>query len=98
MEFRRVLFRSEAERGQSLARVIFGVRELWNAEVLDAGDVLALVDAGIEVDVVPARRTGRGKVDHHVALRVEPAGVPEIAVVVDQVVDIRRLGPADALE
>src|SRR5439155_23703315 len=51
-----------------------------------------------EIDEMPARRAGRFDRDLDIALAVEGAGIADIAVVVDESVDVGGLGPADALQ
>ena len=85
------------EPGQVFARMILRIRELWNAEIVRAR-LGALVDTRVEIDEVPARRAGRFQENLHIAPTVEGAGIADITVVVDDVIDVRCLGPADALE
>src|SRR5215467_4604750 len=85
------------ERRIVLARVVVVPGELRDAEVVRAR-LLALVDAGIEIDEVPAGLAGRLHDHLDVALAVEAAGVADIGVVVDHMHDVGSLGPARALE
>src|SRR5690606_34175748 len=61
-------------------------------------DDLALVDGRVEPDEVHALAPRRLEEDRHVALAVEAAAVAHVAVVEQQRVDVRGLGPADALD
>src|SRR5205807_7313265 len=83
--------------GQILARMVLRIGQLGNAEVVRPR-LSTLVDAGVEIDEMPTRRAGRLDRDLDIALAVEGAGIADIAVVVDQMVDVGGLGPADALE
>src|SRR5262249_36935230 len=56
------------------------------------------VDRRIEVYEMPAGVARRVERDPDIPLAVEGAGVADIAVVVDDGVDVRRLGPADPLQ
>src|ERR1700730_17494882 len=73
------------------------VGQLRDAEVVRPR-LGALVDAGVEIDEMPTRRAGRLDRDLDIALAVEGAAIADIAVVVDQSVDVGGLGPADALQ
>jgi hypothetical protein len=56
------------------------------------------VDRGIQVDEMPAGIARCLQRDRDIALAVEGAGVADLAVVVDDSVDVRGLGPADTLQ
>src|SRR5258705_11040757 len=87
----------EAEARQVLAGMVIRIGELWNLEIQRAR-FLALVDRGIEIDEMPAGLAGRLEEDLDVALAVERAGIADVAVVVDDRVDVGGLGPAHALQ
>src|SRR5262245_65202344 len=71
--------------------------ELRDAEIVRPR-LLALVDARIEIDEVPAGLAGRLHDHLDVALAVEAAGIADIGVVVDDMHDVGGLGPARALQ
>src|SRR5215470_3092325 len=85
------------ERRIVLARVVVVPGELRDAEVVRAR-LLALVDAGVEIDEVPAGLAGCLHDHLDVALAVEAASVADIGVVVDHMHDVGSLGPARALQ
>src|SRR5262245_62604196 len=87
----------EAECRIVLARMIVVPGELRDAEIVRPR-LLALVDAGIEIDEVPAGLAGRLHDHLDVALAVEAAGIADIGVVVDDMHDVGGLGPARALQ
>src|SRR6266702_2444432 len=87
----------EAERRVVLSRMVVVPGELRDAEIVRPR-LLALVDAGIEIDEVPPGLAGRLHDHLDVALTVEAAGVADIGVVVDHVHDVGGLGPAGALQ
>src|SRR4029450_7862905 len=87
----------EAERRVVLAGVVVVPGELWDAEIVRPR-FLALVDAGIEIDEVPAGLAARLHDHLDVALAVEAAGIADIGVVVDHVHDVGGLGPARTLQ
>src|SRR5262245_61832241 len=87
----------EAERRIVLAGMVVVPGELRDAEIVRPR-LLALVDAGIEIDEVPAGLAGRLHDHFDVALAVEAAGIADIGVVVDHVHDVGSLGPARALQ
>src|SRR5215470_13909465 len=89
--------KDEAERGIVLARMVVVPSELRDAEIVRPC-LLALVNAGIEIDEVPAGLAGRLHDHLDVALAVEAAGVADIGVIVDHVHDVGGLGPARALQ
>src|SRR5438128_9358908 len=72
----------EAESRQVFARMVFGKGELRDAEVVRPR-LLALVNARIEIDEMPARIAGSLHDQLDIALAVEGAGIADIAVVVD---------------
>src|SRR5262249_22028269 len=78
-------------------RMIVVPGELRNAEIVRPR-LLAFVDAGIEIDEVPAGLAGRLHDHLDVALAVEAAAVADIGVVVDDMHDVGGLGPARALQ
>src|SRR6266478_1116568 len=88
---------SEVEGGQILARVVVREGELRDAEIVRPR-LGAFVDAGVEIDIVHAGRAGCPHDDLDIALAVEGANIAGVAVVVDDVVEVGSLGPADALE
>src|SRR5438045_94214 len=85
------------EGGQILARMVLCIGQLRDAEVVRSR-LGALVDAGVEIDKMPARRTRRLDRDLEIALAIEGAGVTDIGVVVDESVDVGGLDPADPLQ
>src|SRR5882724_3301505 len=87
----------EAEGRIILARMVVVIGELRNAEIIRAR-LGALVDAGIKIDEVPAGFAARIHDHFDVALAVEAAGIADIGIVVDDMQDVGRLGPARALE
>src|SRR5262245_43758381 len=87
----------EAERRIVLAGVIVVPGELRDTEIVRPR-FLALVDARIEIDEVPAGLAGRLHDHLDVALAVEAAGIADIGVVVDHVHDVGGLGPTRALQ
>src|SRR6266566_3714482 len=89
--------KSEVEGGQILARMVVRERELRDAEIVRPC-LGAFVDAGVEIDVVHAGRAGGPHDDLDIALAVEGADIAGVAVVVDDVVEVGGLGPADAFE
>src|SRR5260370_12294485 len=88
---------SEVEGGQILARVVVREGELRDAEIVWPR-LGAFVDAGVEIDVVHAGRAGCPHDDRNIALAVEGANIAGVVVVVDDVVEVGGLGPADAFE
>src|SRR5260370_25597754 len=87
----------EAEARQVLAWVVGRVSKLWDQKV-PRPLLFAAVDRGIEIDEMPAEIARRLQRDLDIALAVEGAGVADIAVVVNDSVDIRGLGPAGAFQ
>src|SRR5215471_388408 len=87
----------EAEVRQVLAGVVRHVGQLRDHEV-SRPLLFTTVDRGIEVNEVPAGVAGRLQRDLDIALAVERADVADIAVVVDDSVNIRGLGPADTFQ
>src|SRR5580692_12029978 len=71
----------EVERRQILAGVVLVIGELRDEEV-PRPRLHALVDAGIEIDVVPARRAGCLDDDFDIALAVERADITGVVVVI----------------
>src|SRR5262245_2524516 len=57
-----------------------------------------LVDAGIQVDQVDARRAGGGEIDRDITPAVEAARVSHVRVVIRRDIDVVVLGPPDALQ
>src|SRR6516225_6972971 len=86
-----------AKRRQILARMVGGIGQLRDTEVVRPR-LAALVDAGIEVDEMPAGLAGGLHDQLNIALAVEGAGVADVAVIVDHVHDVGGLAPADPLE
>src|SRR5690242_11210023 len=60
--------------------------------------LVTAVDSGVKIDEMPTRIAGRLQWDFDIALAVESAGVPDIAVVIDDSVNISCLGPAYTLQ
>ena len=85
------------KRRQILAVMICGVGQLRNAEIVWPV-FLALVDGGIDIDEMPAGRARAIEKHLDVSLAVNAAGVADVVVVIDDGVDVGRLGPADALQ
>src|SRR5215470_6514656 len=80
-------FESEVEGRQVLARMVVREGELRDAEIV--GPRLgALVDAGVEIDVVHAGRPGCTHDDLDIALAVEGADIAGVIVVVNDVVEV----------
>src|SRR6516164_5264488 len=90
-------FEGEVERGQILARMVLRIGELRDAEIVRPR-LGSFVDAGIKVDEMPAGLAGSLHDQFHIALAVEGAGIADIIVVIDHVIDVGGLGPAYALE
>jgi len=89
--------KGEAEAWQILTGMIGRVSELRDEKV-PWPLLLAAVDRRIKVDEVPGWIARRLQRDLDIALAVEGAGVPDIAVIEDDGVDIRGLGPADTFQ
>src|SRR5262245_19896348 len=88
----------EAERRDLVAWMIVGVSQLrLTIQQLWLG-WRPLVDAGVEIDDVHARRTARREVDDDIALAVEAAGVAHVRVVIRGDVDVVVFRPSDALQ
>src|SRR5262245_18675653 len=85
------------EGRQILAGMVLRVGQLGDTEIVWSR-LGALVNAGVEIDEMPTRRASRLDRDLDIALAVEGAGIANIAVVVDQRVNVGSLGPADALQ
>src|ERR1700693_4035152 len=82
----------EMERRQILAAMLLRISEWRHAEVVRSR-LLALVDARIEIDEVPAGFSGRLHDDFDVTLAIEGADVAAGRIIVDQRVDIGSLAP-----
>src|SRR5215469_4137556 len=80
-----------------LAWVVLRIGELRDAEIVRPRFV-ALVDARIEIDEMPAGLASRLHDQLDVALAVEGAGIADVIVVVDHVNDVGGLAPTYALE
>jgi len=87
----------EAEVRQVFTGMIGGVSQLRD-EKIPRLLLFAAVNRRVKVDEMPAGVARRAQGDRDIALAVERAGVADIAVVVDNGVDIRGLSPADALQ
>src|SRR5690348_1702813 len=72
----------EMEGGQVFAGVVGRIGELRDAEIVRPRFV-ALVDAGIEIDEMPAGLASRLHDQLDIALAVESAGIADVIVVVD---------------
>src|SRR5262249_12066304 len=87
----------EAEARQVFARMVVGIGELRDFEVLRPR-FLALVDRRIKVDEMPARLNGPLEEDFDVTLAIKRESIADVIVVIDDRVDVGGFRPADALQ
>src|SRR5215204_7792029 len=77
--------------------MVLSIRQLWDPEIVRPR-LGAFVDAGVEIDEMPSGFASGLHDQLNVALAVERAGVPDIAVVIDYMDNVGGFAPADALQ
>src|SRR5215204_2666368 len=77
--------------------MVRGIRQLRDTEIVRP-DLGAFIDAGVEIDEMPSGFAGGLHDQLNVALAVERAGVPDIAVVIDYMDNVGSFAPADSLQ
>ena len=74
------------------------IGQLRYTEIVGLAHIRTLVDAGVQINIMPARLASRRKIDCYISLAIETASIAHVGIVINQGVNVGCLSPAHPFE